>query len=321
MKSVASLAGALVLGLLSGTCALAEYPERPIWMVVAYSAGGGTDIAARAMVPYIEKHLGNGAKIAVINAPGAGGEIGFTKLAQADPDGYTIGFINTPNLLTIPISRNTRYKLEDLQPVANVVYDPGAFSVLPSADFNDLRGLIEYAKANPGKVTYGTTGLGSDDHLAALEFERLAGVELKHVPFPGNADVRAAVLGGIVMMASMNISETVADAAQGNLVILGQMAEDRWEGAPDVPTFEEQGYKVIMGSDRGIGAPAGIPDDIRAKLEDAIKKTIDDPDFKEMAHKLDLPLAYQSSSDFQAHLNDLNITFQELWETSPWVEK
>lgn len=320
MKRSLAIAGALALSTLTAGTAYAEYPERPIQMIVSYSAGGGTDIAARTLVPFIEKYL-DGATISVLNRPGAGGEIGFTALAQSKPDGYTIGFVNTPNLLTIPISRDTRYELSDIEPVANVIYDPGAFSVRPDQGITNLDELVAYAKENPGAVTYGTTGVGSDDHLAALAFERQTGVELKHVPFSGNADVRAAVLGGHLMMASMNVSETVQDVEDGTLVLLGQMAEERWKGAPEVPTFKEQGYDVIMGSDRGIGAPAGLPEDVLEKLQAAVEQAVRDPEFQEAAKKQDLALSYQDSQEFRQHLETLNASLTELWEAEPWIEE
>lgn len=301
--------------------AYAEYPERPINMIVAYSAGGGTDIAARTLAPFIEKHLGGDASIVVLNKPGAGGEIGFTELSQAEPDGYTIGFINTPNLLTIPIQRKARYSLESLTPIANVIDDPDAFSFLPSSGIKTIEDLIAYAKEHPGEVTYGTTGLGSDDHLSALEFERITGVQLKHIPFPGNADVRTAVLGGHVMMASMNISETMADVEEGSLHALGQMATERWEGAAEIPTFQEQGYDIVMGSMRGIGAPANLPEDIANKLEAAVKAAVEDPEFQEKAKQQHLALSFLDSEAYLAELQALDATFEELWATEPWVQE
>lgn len=320
MKKTLAVAAALGLSAITATAAFAEYPERPIEMIVAYSAGGGTDTAARTLAPFIEKYLGDGASITVVNKPGAGGEIGFTELSQAEPDGYTIGFINTPNILTIPISRDTRYTKDDIQAVANVVYDPGAFSVLPDSDFATLDELVAFAKENPGVVTYGTSGIGGDDHLAALQFSRQAGIELRHIPFSGAADVRAAVLGGHVKMAAMNISEAIELVDQGKLVSLGQMGEERWEGAPDVPTFKEQGYDVIMGSNRGIGAPAGLAEDALDALQEAIAEAIADPEFLEAAEKQKLPLAYQDAADFKAYLETLNANIQQIWDETPWVE-
>lgn len=312
---------AATIGLTMATLVHAEYPERPISMIVAYSAGGGTDIAARTLAPFIEKHLGKGASIVVLNKPGAGGEIGFTELAQAKPDGYTIGFINTPNILTIPIQRKARYSLESFTPIANVIDDPGAFNVQASSNIKGLQDLVAFAKANPLKVTYGTSGIGSDDHLSAMQFERLAGVKLKHVPFPGAADVRTAVLGGHVTMASMNISEAITDVEAGTLSSLGQMGRARWSGATKVPTFKEQGFEIYNGSMRGIAAPAGMPGDIVARLENAVKAAINDPDFQEKAKQQALPLAFMDAKTYANELKSLTATFQTLWQEEPWVQK
>jgi tripartite-type tricarboxylate transporter receptor subunit TctC len=319
MKKSLTIAAALCVSAITGTAAFAEYPERPIEMIVAYSPGGGTDIAARTLVSFVEKYLGDGATITVVNKPGAGGEIGFTELAKAKPDGYTIGFINTPNILTIPISRETRYSMDEIQAVANVVYDPGAFNVLPTSPFKNLDELVAYAKENPRAVTYGTTGIGGDDHLAALDFSRQAGIEMTHVPFSGSADVRAAVLGGHISMASTNISEVVTLVEEGQLITFGQMGNERWSGAPDVPTFKEQGYDVVMGSDRGIGVPAGIPEEALNALQEAIAKAVKDPEFLEAAAKQNLALNYQNAAEFQAHLDAMGAQLQALWDKNPWV--
>ncbi|MDO5641276.1 MAG: tripartite tricarboxylate transporter substrate binding protein [Paracoccus sp. (in: a-proteobacteria)] len=311
---------ATMAALCAGGTALADYPERPITMIVSYSAGGGTDIAARTLVPYIERYLGDRASITVINRPGAAGELGFTELSRARPDGYTIGFINTPNILTIPIQRNARYSLQDITPIARAVYDPGAFSVLPQKGITNLEELIAFARENPRTVTYGTTGIGSDDHIAALMFERMNDIQLEHVPFPGNADVRAAVLGGHVFMASMNVSETIADHHEGRLVLLGQMADERWKGAPEIPTFAEQGHDIVFGSDRGIGAPAGLPDDVRDQLAEAVAQALQDPEFIQRAEQQDLPLDFLNAGDFLAELERLDASLRGLWENEPWSD-
>ena len=161
-------------------------------MIVAYSPGGGTDLVARAVVPFIEKNLGGGAKIVVVNRAGAGGEVGFAALVSAPADGYTIGFVNTPPLLTIPIERAAQFTWQRFEYVGNIIDDPCNFSV--HADTAGPRTcrpqLAAYAKARPGDVTVGTTGIGSDDHIAMLKFERAAGVKMRHIPFKGTADVR-----------------------------------------------------------------------------------------------------------------------------------
>lgn len=298
--------------------AMADYPERAVQMIIGYSAGGGTDIAARTLVPYIEKELGT--DITVINRPGAGGEVGFTALANAEPDGYTIGFINTPNVLTIPIERDTRYELSDFQPVASVVDDPDGFNVGPDSEFASLEDLVVYAKEHPGEITYGTTGVGSDDHLAALALERLAGIEMTHVPFPGAADVRQALMGGHIEMGIFNIGEAAADVKAGRIKMLAQAANQRSKELPDVPTTAEAGYELTIGSNRGIAVPAGVPDAIVQKLSSAIGAAMNNADFQQAAAQQSLPLDYQDPATYQQTLQDLQARFQALWDESPWSQ-
>lgn len=317
-KMPITLLAAGLLGATGMSSAWADYPERPVTMIVAYSAGGGTDVAARTLAPYIEEHLGQ--SITVLNKPGAGGEIGFTALAQAEPDGYTFGFINIPNLLAIPIQRDARYAMDDIDPVAQIVYDAGALSVRSDSEIDSLEELVAEAKENPGAVTYGTTGIGSDDHLAVLSFERKAGIKLRHIPFPGAADLRAATLGGHITMASMNMSESVDDMEAGNLRILGQMAKERWENASEVPTFQEQGYDVVMGSHRGIGVPAGLSEEVFATLSSAVEKAVADPEFQEKSLQQGLPIAYQGPAEFEAQLEVLNEELMQLWNDEPWAQ-
>ena len=135
-------------------------------MIVAYPAGGGTDVAARTLARFLERDLGQ--PIAVINRPGAGGEIGFTELARAKPDGYTLGFINTPTIVTIPIERpQARFRLDDFAPIANVVDDPGSFFVNADSPIRGLADLVAYARAHPERVTVGTSGIGSTTVVGA----------------------------------------------------------------------------------------------------------------------------------------------------------
>lgn len=299
--------------------AYAEYPERPISMIIAYSAGGSTDVGARTLVPYIEKYLGT--TITVLNRPGAGGEIGWTEFASNAPDGYSIGYINIPTILTIPIERKTRFTLASFIPLARIEDDPSALSVKADSPFKNVKDVIEYAKKNPGKLTYGSSGIGSDDHLAVLSFARQAGIELRHIPFDGSAPARAAVLGGHVDLLSANISEQVLLADAGQVRILGQMAVDRGAIGPNAPTFKEQGYDVVSGAQRGIAVPAGTDPKIIEKLGKAIKQAFDDPEFKEKAKKQGSALNYANASEFLAILKAKDEDFRAIWEKTPWSKK
>jgi tripartite-type tricarboxylate transporter receptor subunit TctC len=321
---VRRLVPALALSAVAATSAFAQsaYPSQPIKMIVAYAPGGGTDIIARVMAQSMQKYLGGNASIVVLNRPGAGGGIGFAELANATPDGYTIGFINTPNVLTVPIERKVPFHWQQYDLLGNVVDDPGNFSVHADTPIKNLAELVAYAKANPGKVSYGTTGIGSDDHLAALMFERVAGVKLTHVPFKGAAEVHNAIASKHVMMAAMNIGEALQYQKGGTpLRHLGQMSDKRSSLAPNVPTFREQGFDVIMASLRGVAAPKNLPPAVREQLVAAVQKAAADPEFQAKAAGYFAPLRYLAPAAYANELRDDEAGFKQLWQAMPWGEK
>jgi len=300
----------------------AQYPERVINLIVAYSPGGGTDLIARAIAPYIEKNLGGGAKIAVVNRAGAGGEIGFAALANSAPDGYTIGFVNTPPLLTIPIERSAQFSWQRFDYLGNIIDDPCNFSVHTDTDIRDLKQLAAFAKANPGAVTVGTTGIGSDDHLAMLMFGRAAGVQLRHIPFKGSADVRAAIAGKQITVAAINIGEALQYQKGGTpLRNLVQMSPARTNLAPDLATAREQGYDIELSSLRGMVGPKGLPPEIRDRLVRAIERSVTDPEFQAKAVQFFSPLRYLPPAQYEALVRDADVTYRALWKELPWADK
>ena len=317
LRLITALLGSATL-FLAGP-APAAYPEKPITMIVAYAPGGGTDLMARVIAPLIEKHLGNNAKIAVVNRPGAGGEIGFTALADAAPDGYTIGMLNTPNLISIPIERQTRFSWDKYDLIGNLVDDPGGFAVHNDSPIKSLKELGEYAKANPNAVTVGSTGVGSDDHLAMLVFQKLTGTKMTHVPYGGSSQVRTGLLGRHITVASTNIGELSQFISSGApFRVLGQMSQKRWEGAPDVPTFKEQGYDMEFASLRGMGAPKGLPADIREKLVDAVAKSVKEPEFATKAKEIFAPVRYLPPDQYAAEMKKADEDLRQLWKEMPW---
>jgi tripartite-type tricarboxylate transporter receptor subunit TctC len=316
---IAALCTALML--LSGAAG-AQYPERAINLIVAYPPGGGTDLIARAIAPYIEKNLGGGAKIAVVNRAGAGGEIGFAAIAASAADGYTIGFVNTPPLLTIPIERQAQFSWQRFDYLGNIIDDPCNFSVHADTDIKDLRQLAAYARANPGAVTVGTTGIGSDDHLAMLMFGRAAGVQLRHIPFKGSADVRAAIAGKQIVVAAINIGEALQYQKGGTPIRnLVQMSPARTNLAPDLPNAREQGYDIEMSSLRGMVGPKGLPPEIRERLVKAIERSVADPEFQAKAVQFFSPLRYLPPAQYEALVRDADVTYRALWKEMPWADK
>lgn len=321
--AVESLAIAAVAAVSFTTSATAaDYPEKPINMIVGYAPGGGTDLVARAIAPYLEKYIGNGARIVVHNRPGAGGGIGFGELAHAAPDGYTIGFINTPNVLTTPLERKTRYTWQSYDLLGNLVDDPGNFSVHSDSPIKNLKELAAYAKANPEEVTVGTTGLGSDDHLAMLMFERATGIKMSHVPFKGAGEVRTAMTGKHITVGAINIGEALQYAKGGTpLRNLGQMSATRTTLAPDVPTFREQGFPIEMASLRGLAAPKGLPAPVHDRLVKAVEQAAADPQFQAQAAGIFAPMRYMAPKEYAIELRTTEQKFRDLWKEMPWVEK
>lgn len=309
------------IGLLTvAPAAMAAYPEKPITMIVAYGAGGSTDVTARMLAPYIEKYLG-GQRIVVLNRAGAGGEIGFAAIADAAPDGYTIGFINTPNVVTIPIERQARFSLDRLDPLVNIIDDPSIMTVHADSSFKTLQDLVQQATSNPNTITVGTTGVGSDDQLAMLLLQRQAKVRFTHVPFPGSAENYRSMLGRHTQVCGQNLGEGLRGRGAGDAIrILGVMSAKRWDMAPDLPTFIELGYNITMVSMRGIGAPKGLPADIRAKLIDAITKAAEDPEFQAKAKETFQPLRILASDAFSDELKQLDGDFRALWRDNPWLK-
>lgn len=299
--------------------ALAEYPEKPIEMIVAFAPGGGTDIAARSIAQFIEKHLGDDASIAVVNKPGAGGEIGWTELSRAAPDGYTIGMINPPAFNALVVEGKAKYAMADFQTIGNLVYDPGILVVGKDSPYMTLADLLEASKAAPGAIVVGTSGAaGSSEHIGILTLNRLSGALFTPAFFGSTAPVRQAILGGHIPAATMNLSEALEIARSGDIRILGVMSEDRQTAMPDVATFREQGVDLVVTASRGLAMPAGAAPEIVEKLQTALEAAMNDPEYLESAKKAEIPLHYLNATDYQALLDLMTVNLTETWKVTPW---
>ena len=301
---------------LTAGAALAKYPEKPIEVIVGYDAGGGTDVMARTAAPYIEKYLGDGASLVVKNVPGASGQIGITETAGADPDGYTLGTFNLPGMMARTIDREADYDRDSFTYLANVVNDPNVIVTSLDSGLDTLEKLLEESKANPGAITVGMSSLGGDDHFALIKLQNATETEFTIVPFKGSAPARTALLGGHVAMGILNISE-VAEF-QDQLNVLGVATEERSQFAPDLPTFQEQGLDLVNGSMRGFVAPAGLPDDVQAKLMDAFTQLEDDQEFLDAMAATANPVEIVTAEEFRAMTSDLYDLANGVWQTTPW---
>ena len=298
------------------TSAADTFPKGDITLMLGFAAGAGADLTSRAIMPFVEDILGT--NIVIDYNAGSGGELSFTELALNTPkDGYHWTWICTPHVAVYPVSRDTcEYTIDQIQPVCQIAYDPNIFAVQESSPFNTLADLVSYAKAHPGEVTIGHTGVGSDDFIAGMKFMEAADVELNSIAYAnGTGDEITALLGGHIDVGVFNASEY---SNYEGLKLLGTMASERVEIIPDCPTFIEQGYDIIMSSDRGFAVPAGTDMAIVEKIAAAVEETINNPEFQKKAADLNLLLNYRGPEEFTKYIQDYSVQMQELYNSNPW---
>ena len=306
--AVASLIGLTGCGANAGATgaagATSDFPKKgkTIDLVVAFSSGGAVDTAARLIQPILEKELGT--NVEVINKPGAGGQIGYTQLTSAAPDGYTIGATGSPSVVVSPLdpSRGAKYTRDSFQPLGRQVIDPTVIAVQPDSPYQTLKDLLDAAKANPKSMTASTTGLQTGEHFAMAQIQESTGSEFAPVHFSeGASQATTAFLGKHVDILVANVSDVVDLTKQGKARVLGVMTSERAPALPDVPTFKESGYDLEAGTTRGYSAPAGLPDEVAKKLEAAIQKAIEDPAVVQKMQDLGLQTSYLSGEDYKQY--------------------
>jgi tripartite-type tricarboxylate transporter receptor subunit TctC len=277
---MAVTAVALVAALGSAGASAQQYPTRPINLIVAFPAGGSTDIGARVVAGIAEKMIGQ--PIVVVNKGGAGGQVGWTELARAKPDGYTIGFLNLPatNTTILDPDRQAIFNEGSFTPIANQVLDPGVIWVAANSPYKTLKDLIDAAKAKPGTVRAATTGILSDDHLAILMVEEAnPGLSFRIVHLLGGAAQLKETLGGNIDVSFDNVGGVAPHVKSGQVRALAVMDTERSKFLPDVPTAKELGMpNVISSSTRGIAGPKGMDPAVVKKLQDVFVKAMADPD-------------------------------------------
>ncbi len=298
--------------------AFAAWPgDRPIQVFVPGPAGGGMDILARSFLPFVQQRLG-GATFVVVNRPTAGGQQAFEGIAQAAPDGFTIGAAQAPNSITLPIERQVRYRVQDFTFLGNVIEDPCGLWVRADSPVATVADLVAAARQRPGQVTIGTAGIGSDDHLLVLALQDAAGVEFSHVPFNGTPPIVQNVLGRSIDVGSFNMSEGLALLREGAMRGLAQGGPERWSGTPGVPTFREQGFAVLGGSTRGMVAPPNLPAGIRDALRQAVAEANADAAWITDATRLNLPLRPMTAEAQERLFLDEDARLRAIWARKPW---
>lgn len=291
-----------------------RYPARPIELVVGFAAGGGTDTTARTVARYLEVELGG--QVIVANRPGASGELALSGIAKAAPDGYTLGMTNFPGLLSLPIERSVGYKPDSFDYLGNIVSDPSAFSVAADGEIKSIADLVAKAKASPKGITFGSTGVGTDEHLALSLLEQAAGIKLAHVPYRGAAPLGTDLLGRHIQVAGLNVGEAVPLGDKIRVIAQGGAKRSRF--VSDAPTFREAGFPFEMRSERGIVAPRGLPAATAKRLTDALAAIAQNPDFVRQIESQYTELFYLPADTWEAHLKREDEVLRRLWKEQPW---
>lgn len=304
--ALGSIASAVVLGagLLGGTSALAQaYPTKPVTIIVPIAAGGTTDILARIIGQALTAELGQ--SVVVDNRAGAGGNIGGQAAAKATPDGHTL-FMGTVGTHAINASLYKKMPFDpvkDFAPLTRVANVPNLLVANPAQPYKSVKDLIAYAKANPGKVNFGSSGNGSSIHLSGELFKSLAKVDMQHVPYKGSAPAVTDLLGNQIGIMFDNMPSAIQHVRSGKLVPLAVTTAKRSPELPNVPTIAEAGVPGYEATSWfGMFAPAGTPAPVLAKLNAAIVKVLAQPDVKKKINEQGAEVYSETPEQFAAFI-------------------
>ena len=304
--ALGSIASAVVLGagLLGGTSALAQaYPTKPVTIIVPFAAGGTTDILARIIGQALTAELGQ--SVVVDNRAGAGGNIGGQAAAKAAPDGHTL-FMGTVGTHAINASLYKKMPFDpvkDFAPLTRVANVPNLLVANPAQPYKSVKDLIAYAKANPGKVNFGSSGNGSSIHLSGELFKSLAKVDMQHVPYKGSAPAVTDLLGNQIDIMFDNMPSAIQHVRSGKLAPLAVTTAKRSPELPNVPTIAEAGVPGYEATSWfGMFAPAGTPAPVLAKLNAAIVKLLAQPDVKKKINEQGAEVYSETPEQFAAFI-------------------
>ncbi|AWK89374.1 Bug family tripartite tricarboxylate transporter substrate binding protein [Azospirillum thermophilum] len=314
MKTCLSVTGAVAatvvsVGMMTAGALAADYPTKPIELVVPYAAGGGTDLVARAFADAAKKHLPQ--PIGVVNKTGGAGAVGFSEIMAARPDGYKIG-VGTVEITMLPHMGVARFSVDDFTPIARLNAEPSAITVNIDSPWKSYDDFITYAKANPGKLRIGNSGTGAIWHLAAEALEEKTGTQFNHIPYDGANPAVTALLGNHIEAVTVSPAEVVNHVNAGKLRILAVMGDKRSAAFPDVPTLKEKGVDLSVSTWRGIVVPKKTPQAVVDTLRTAAKATAEEQSFRDSLAKMNLTHAYADGPEFGAQMQKDNAFFKDL---------
>ena len=292
-----------------------NYPSRPIRIIVPYAAGGAIDATARILAEPLGSLLGQ--PLIIENKPGAAGKIAAEFVSRAEPDGYTILYTAGADLTLLQGRPNTAEGIRNLTPISSAVAPVGAIATRPGLGLDSMEKLLAYVKSNPGKLTFGSTGYGSSQHLTG-EYFKQSGYEMLHVPFNGIAPVMTALAGGQIDVAMTNLASSLPLAADGKVKILAVPQSEPFEDAPDIPPITKAMPDFVFRrpiSFYGFYGPPGLPKPIALKLADAIGKAVLAPEVRARLKTLFIVPTVTSPDEFAAMLREIGAAFEKIIKT------
>ncbi len=306
---------ALALCLAAPFAAQAQYPSGPVTIIVPSKAGGSTDATARLFILSAKKFWPD-TEFVVKNVDGSGGQKGFEEIADAKPDGQTIGLVFTTQVVAHIVSKRARYTMDSFHVMGNIADDPEII-VVPAT--SPIITLAEFTKAAKEKsLTVAVNGIGSDDFVALKKFEEKADVTFNLMPTKGSTEQKAAILGGHIDGSFMNLSQMFAQHKAGQARIIAILSKKRTDLLPDVATGIEQGYPVEMTATRGFVTQAKVAPEILAKLDDLFLKVQADPDFIAACEKNSMFLLPMNGPEYTEYLKNEQADTQRYFDKNPW---
>ena len=277
-----------------------DYPNRSVKIVVPFAPGAGNDTLGRLTAEFLTPRLGQ--PVIVENKAGAGSQIGIDFVAKSPPDGYNVVWAASDGITILPaVKPNMPYKVpDDFSFIARIVQIPFVIAVNPDLPIKSVADLVAYAKANPGKLKYGTSGIGGGPHMASALIEKAAGVEMLHVPYSGVAPAMNALLGKSIDIALVTPPTVKPYTDSGQFRAIATTGKERHPLFPDLPTLEEAGIPVNVVVWYGILAPAGTPEPVLARLRKDIADGLDDPKVKQRLTSLGYQVSYLPGEEFKA---------------------
>jgi tripartite-type tricarboxylate transporter receptor subunit TctC len=303
-KAISLGIGAAIMILLSGwsdASAQEKFPNRPITFVIPWAAGGGGTVNAQALQPGFEKAIGTGMMIA--NKPGGGGTIGWNFVANSPPDGYTVAIVN-PSLVVTAYTIKTGISYKKFDSIIYTVGVPGGVAVREDSPWKTFKEFISYAKANPGKVQMAQSGHGAMNHIGLIGIEMVTGVKFTFLPYKGSAPCATALVGGHVDGTMIEISTLLPFVQAKKIRILAVSSSKRSPILPDVPTFQEHGFDLDVGTWYGYSVPKGTPKDRIKVLHDAFKVGMETKEFKDIYQKQGGIVEYRGPDGLTAHFEN-----------------